>query len=561
MREFDWKPISSVTANKRRVAQFKKTFRLSRIAAEVLCRRGLKTEKEVQKHLYGALKDTYDPYLFPDMLKAVTRVRHARDKKENIMIHGDYDCDGITASAMVRHMMDDIGADPSTLQVWIPNRSMGYGVSKEAITKAIADNVKVLITCDCGSNDHKPLAMARKAGINVIVLDHHSYLKPPKVFAFLNPNEPYYPFSELCGGGMAFKFIQAMAKFEDKVDPAVYLDLAALATIADAVELKDENRIIVKEGLKRMQLTAFPGLRAILKVSSLLYRKITGEAIAFIIAPKINAPGRIDDPNKSLHLLLEMHHDKAEALAHELVRINKRRQEINSTIRDEAISMIEKDYQNDPFIVLQKDTWNKGVIGIVASTIVEIYHKPCCIISNGYGSVRTVPEFPLLKPLEACQEHFSRWGGHPMAAGLKVRKGHVDAFRKKINEVAGKTLPAHPRPYMVYDARIKLRDITQQLMEDLEKLEPFGQANPLPRFSVEDMYVARDRITKDGQHLQLTIRQGKALTSAVGFWMASYGEIFIDPAQKFDVLFSIERSRMGTPQMMIRDVKEVKIDW
>ena len=568
MREFVWKPVSIDTMPRSVVSKISKQFKLSKIASEVLLRRATTSKlfskkgyepAIVKKFLTGSYKDLYDPFLFKDMLKAVDRVLSAKRNKEKIFIHGDYDCDGITGTAILKMALDEIGADSYP---FVPTREMGYGLSVEAVDNANKIGCRVIITCDCGSNEPRAHNRARKYGIDIIVLDHHSFIKEPKVFAFINPEGPYYPFRELCGSGVAFKFIQALDKHV-KVLPERFLGLVAMATIADQVPLIDENRILIKEGFKRLKAPADnPGMRHLLRVCSLWDKKPSSETVGFIIAPKINAAGRIDDPSKALELLLTQDEKRADELARELARINKKRQEINTQIRDQAIEMIEKHYKNNSFIVLSDDNWHKGVIGIVASTIVEIYHKPCAIISKGYGSVRTVPEFSLLEPLEKCADLFEKWGGHPMAAGITIKKKNIEEFRKKINSVASKVLPSDPKPYMVYDARLKMRDINMGLVEEMEKLEPFGNGNQLPCFVVEDVHMARDRITSDGQHLQMSVRKDGNLTSAIGFWMANYKDIFVDPAQKFDMLFFLERNRRGDyEQIVAKDIKEVKLNW
>jgi len=568
IRTFDWKPLYTKALSKTKVAKIKKDFKLSKIAAEVLLKRGLENPQQIKKYLYGKYSDMYNPYLFKDMLKAVQRITEARDHKEKVFIHGDYDADGVISTALVKMMLENMGM--TNVEAFVPSRAMGYGLSNEAVKKAVGKGCTLIITCDCGSNEHGPLRTAKRNGADVIVLDHHSYQKRPKVYAFLNPEEECYPFAELCGAGVVFKLIQAMFQSMDSHEydnthvsffPEEYIDLVAVATVADSVPIVDENRIIVKEGLKKLSKTGNTGMRNLLKASGLVGRKMTTEIVGFIIAPKINAPGRISDPNLSLDLLLALDEKKAEELAKEMVRINRKRMEVNKKIRDEAIEIIEKKHKNDCFIVLADNSWNKGVIGIVASTIVETYHKPAVVISNGYGSVRTVPEFTLLEPLRACEDLLDRWGGHPMAAGLKIKKKNVKAFRERINKIASKTLSPNPSPYMNYDAKLKLRDISMKLVEDLEKLEPFGNCNPTPLFIVEDTHIARNRVTKDGQHLQLTIRKENRMSSAIGFWMSQYKSIFVDPAQKFDILFVLERNRQNYEQMVLRDLKEVELNW
>lgn len=558
MREFDWRPFRADRPKTSLVSKISKAFGIGRVAAEVLVRRGFSTSKTIHKYLHGGCKDLYDPFLFTDMNKAVGRLLLAKDRHESVFIHGDYDCDGVVGAALVKMLCDELEL---AAEAFVPSRALGYGLSREAVQGAIKAHHRLIITVDCGSNEHEALKLAKDAGIDVIVLDHHHFDQRPDVEVLINPNETCYPFSELCGAGVAFKLMQAVAT-QRKFCPEDYLDLVAVATVADAVPLVDENRILVKEGLERIKTSTNLGMHYLIKVSSLLHRKVNTEAVGFILAPKINAAGRIANPKIALDLLLTCDSKEADRLAHELARINKERMAINAQIRDEAIDMIEKYHKDDPFIVLSADGWHKGVIGIVSSTVVEIYHKPCAVIAQEYGSVRTVPEFPLLEPLRDCSDLFVRWGGHPMAAGLTIEKGNIGAFREKINSVARKMgLPSNPMPRMTYDKKLKLREVSMELVEDLEKLEPFGQGNELPCFVVEDMNVARDRVTKDGQHLQLSIRQGNSLSSAVGFWMAHFSEMITDPTQKFDILFFLERSRYNTEQMMVKDLKEVKLDW
>jgi len=557
IKEFRWNKFSDATPTKHALAKTRKSFKLSRIGAEILWRRGV-TPSGMKKYLFGSYKDLYSPYLFKDMMKAATRILQAVRDQEKVMIHGDYDVDGITSTALLKMMFDNIGV--TNVRPFCPTRAMGYGLSKSAVELAIKEKRTLLLTCDCGSNETGPLALARKNGIDVIVLDHHAFKKRPKVLAFINTREHFYPFDGLCGAGVVFKLMQAVNN-EIPTYPEQYLDFVALATIADSAPIMDENRILVKLGLKQMSLTQNTGLRNLLHVCGFLQRKITSEVVGFIIAPKINAPGRMSSPKIALDLFLTLDEKEAETKARKLAAINKKRIEKNHQIRDEAIQMVEELYQDDRFLVLSNDSWSKGIIGIVASTIVEIYHKPCCILSNGYGSVRTVPEFPLLEPLGECSAFFHRWGGHPMAAGVHVKKTKVDAFRKKINQIAEGKIPPKPVPYMIFDTKIRMRDVNMKLVEELERLEPFGLGNPLPYFVMEDVVIARNRITNDQQHLQLSFRKDGYLTSSVGFWMAPHHELILDPAQKFDVLFMLERHRDNYEQVIIKDLKEVPLNW
>jgi len=555
LRAFDWRPIG--TGAIARTTPIQKEFGLGKIASRILLARGLKSSEQIRKYLQGSYSDLYDPFLFADMSKAVDRFLQAQVNDEKVFIHGDYDCDGITSAALIKILSENLGMTRVT--AFVPDRSLGYGLSKETLTRAIAEGHTLIVTCDCGTAERESHAIAKNNGVDIIVLDHHSFEKRPDVYAFINPNEGY-PFKSLCGAGVAFKFIQAIDAFY-KVYPQDYTDLVAIATIADSEPITDENRILVRDGLKRLENTSNLGLFHLVRASGLLGRKLTSDVIGFIVAPKINAAGRIANPNISLELLLTKSNDRAEELAKELVKINKQRMDINNKIRDEAVEQVETKYKNDRFLVLHSDSWHGGVIGIVASTMVEIYNKPCIIISDEYGSARTIPEFSLLQPLKACEDLLVRWGGHPMAAGMKIRTENVDKLRVRINEIVAKTLPVQPKPYMTYDFKLKLKDVNEELVKDLEKLEPFGMGNITPHFVVEDVHIARSRITKDGQHLQLSVRHNKNLTSAVGFWMSGHNDMVKDHAQKFDILFFVERSKLGTAQIIVRDMKEVSINW
>jgi single-stranded-DNA-specific exonuclease len=566
MRNFDWKPLSISTLPQSIISKICKQFKLSKIGSEVLLRRlvssGLMTkgydQSVIKKFLSGSYNDLYNPFLFSDMLKALTRILSAVKNKEKILIHGDYDVDGIMSVSLIKYMFDNM--DYYNVKTLCPTRSLGYGLSKNVIKMAIRIGVNLIIACDCGSNEKEAHSLAKKNKIDVVVLDHHSFKKRPLVHSFINPEAGDYPFQHLCAAGVCFKLVQAMNS-QIKTYPEQYLDLVCLATVADSVILTDENRILVKLGLKQLSKTNNTGLRDLLKVCGFFQKKISTEIIGFVIGPKINAPGRLFSPRPSLDLMLTNNENKANKLAHKLAQINKKRIELNHKIRDEAIKQVEEKYMKDRFLVISDNSWNKGIIGIVASTLVEIYHKPCAIISNGYGSVRTVPEFSLLEPLGKCSDLLDKWGGHPMAAGLKVKKKNINALRIRLNEVSS-ILPIDPVPYMVYDARIKMRDINMRLVEEMEKFEPFGNGNPLPQFITEDVAMARDRVTKDGQHLQMTVRKGKDMRSAIGFWMAGYKELFVDPTQKFDMLFFLERNSKGDyEQIVMKDIKEVKLNW
>lgn len=557
MRNFNWKPFIDKKPFKKKVSSISKQFGLSKIASEVLIRRGFNNPDIIKKYLYGNYNNLYSPWLFKDMMAAVSILQWAKNKHKKIFIHGDYDCDGVSSTALIKNLCDDLGIKSIP---YVPQRNMGYGLSKRAVNYAIEKKTDILITCDCGSNEISAINHARRNGLMIIVLDHHHFDKRPKADAFINPEELYYPFKDLCAAGVAFKLIQAMAEREKNIYPENYLDIVAVATIADAVPLIDENRILVKEGLKRIK-TLNTGIHHLIKASGLLHRKITPEVVGYIIAPKINAAGRIDNPQKALDLLLEIDPQKTDKIAHNLVKINKQRMAINDKIRDEAIDMVEKYFKDDPFLVLSADGWHQGVIGIVASTLTEIYNKPTIIIAKEYGSARTIPEYSLLEPLKECEDLLVKWGGHPMAAGITIKKKNITAFRKKINKIAEKVLPSHSDPVIRYDSKLKLKDIDFNLVKELEKLEPFGQGNILPKFVIEDINIARDRITDDGQHLQLSIKQGNNLTSAIGFWMSPLSELLKDPAQKFDVLFYIGRNKYNTEQIILKDIKEVKLNW
>ena len=472
--------------------------------AVLLVNRGIKTAAEARRFIGADVTGFYDPFLMKDMDAAVTRIKRALDSGEKICIYGDYDVDGVTSVSCLYLYLKSKGADAF---IKIPKRDgEGYGVSKNAIDSLAELGVTLIVTVDTGITAVEEADYARELGIDFVITDHHECRQPiPEACAVVNPHRPDcpYPFRELAGVGVVFKLISAFAwkyshgRYEsrEQCDRAVcgqYADLCAIGTIADVMPLTDENRIIVREGLALLSETGRPGLEALIKASGIgkitvdpQNRKITAGQVGFGLAPRLNAAGRMTDAMEAVSLLLAEEEAQAEILAENLCEINSQRQKIESEIANDAFTMIEQthDFENDRVIVLANDLWHPGIIGIVASRITEKYGLPSILISfadtqddpsdfdNGKGSGRSVRGINLVLALSHCSDLLVKYGGHELAAGLTVKRGDVDAFRRKINEYARMNFDADIfRVNIKYDAEVSAAELTYELARRISLL-------------------------------------------------------------------------------------------
>lgn len=532
------------------------------IIGQLLLNRGIKTPEEAVTFSNASLDDLHDPYLLEDMEKAVSRLRQAISRKEKILIFGDYDVDGISGTALLVRELDLLGCTP---YYYIPNRLIeGYGLNTERIAKAREEGITLIITVDNGVSSHEEIRYAASLGIDVIVSDHH---EPdgqlPAAVAVLNPkrdNSPY-PFRELSGVAVALKFLSALTGKLPR-----NLDFAALGTIADIVPLIDENRILARAGLDMMNRNGdlAPGLSELFRVSGLEGKRINSGNIAFQLAPRLNAAGRLGSGQLGVQLLLTSSQALAQRIARKLDEENRNRQAIENEILTQALEKVEEQFQPDKdfSIVLSDHRWHPGVIGIVASKLVELYHRPVILIAMGEqigkGSARSIRNLHICDALRKCQQHLVGFGGHRYAAGLTVEANRFESCRDAFEEICRTCLVVEDlRPVVRADAVLQLSDISGTLIEQIESLSPYGNANPLPAFaSLGVSLVGSVRVLRE-QHLKFAVRQGRKSLPVIGFKMAEYKEI-VTESPLLDIIYTPQFNTykgVTTVQLSLRDVR------
>lgn len=489
---------------------------------ELLIDRGIDTKEQIEKYLHPKREDLYDPMLMQDMDKAVAVIRDAIGKGEAITVFGDYDVDGVTATAILLTYLRKQGAK---VDFYIPDRhGEGYGLNIAAVEQ-IASHSQLLITVDCGITCAKEVARAKELGMRVIVTDHHQLgTEMPQCEAVLNPLLGHYPFRRLCGAGVAFKLVQAMGGME-AVQPL--WELAALATIADIVPLMDENRVLVYYGLEAMRTTQRPGLIALMESAGVEPQKVTSSDVAFRMAPRINAGGRLALASRGVELLTTRRMDAAREIAEELNQDNTKRRELELDIFQKADEMTrnEIDFMNERAVVICGEGWNPGVIGLAASRLVEKYKWPTVLLSQDgdvcVGSARSIPGVNIHQAMSTCRDLFVRFGGHAQAAGLTIEKKNVPEFRKRLSKaIAAQTEAEVFIPTEEYDLELELSEMTEELVDAFSAMQPTGFGNPAPVFCVRGVHTTEiHTMGKDGAHLRMKLAQGSDMRNAIGFRM------------------------------------------
>lgn len=489
---------------------------------ELLLDREIDTPEKIERYLHPKREDLLDPMLMQDMDKAVNVIRDAIEKHEEITVFGDYDVDGVTATAILLTYLRKQGAQ---VGFYIPDRhGEGYGLNIAAIEQ-IATHSKLLITVDCGITCAAEVARAKELGMRVIVTDHHQ-LGPqiPECEAVLNPLLGHYPFRRLCGAGVAFKLVQAMGGTE-AIEPL--WELAALATIADIVPLMDENRVIVYYGLAAMAATQRPGLIALMESAGVDMQKVSSSDVAFRMAPRINAGGRLALASRGVQLLTTRRMDTAREIAEELNQDNIRRRELEIEIFQRADEMTRQqiDFMNERAIVVCGEGWNPGVIGLAASRLVEKYKWPTILLSRDgdicVGSARSIPGVNIHEAMSTCRDLFIRFGGHAQAAGLTIEAKNVPEFKRRLSEaIREQAAPEAFIPTEEYDLELELSEMTEAFVDAFSAMQPTGFGNPAPVFCVRGVHTTDVRtIGKDGAHLRMRLAQGSDMRSAIGFRM------------------------------------------
>jgi single-stranded-DNA-specific exonuclease len=542
---------------------------VSPVIACILITRGYATPPQAQAFTSATIEQQHDPFLFPDMDKAVRRLKQAVDGKEKIMVYGDYDVDGVTSTTMLTRFFKSLGAEVT----WhIPHRVHdGYGVNENAIRDAAQNGVSLIITADCGITAVHEVGVANGLGVDVIVSDHHepSDALPPAV-AVLNPkrHDTRYPFADLAGVGVAFKLATAyvrevMPQHEAHFQRA-FLDLVMLGTIGDMMPLVGENRLIVREGLKHVAQTKKHGLRALLATNSLLNKPITSYHVGFVLGPRLNAAGRMNTAHYAAQLLLTQNDDEAMRLAQQLNDTNRQRQEEERRTLFEAIALVEKEDAVPPALVFGSSGWHPGVVGLVAGRLVERFHRPTILVAwdgnTGKGSGRSIEAFHLLEALRRCEHHLDGCGGHRLAAGLTMQVDRFPAFRQQFCEVAGDLLSQDDlRPRLKMDCEVTGEDITADLIEQLQQLEPFGIGNPQPLFCLRGATVVdKFCMGSEKQHLKLKVKSAGNVFECV-WWRRADRASSLATGQPIDICFSPEFNDWGGVRNIQLKVKDIKV--
>ena len=504
--------------------------------SSLLYARDIKTDAEVTQYLNPTLADLHDPFLLPGMDKAVALLKDAIAKKETILIYGDYDADGVCAASILLEVFHDLGA---SLAFRIPSRhTEGYGLNKDAV-REIAEKASLLITVDCGVSNVEEVALAKELGLTVIVTDHH---QPPEILpaadVVMNPHLGGYPFPDLCGAGVALKICQALRGMEG-VEKC--LDLAAIATVADVVPLRDENRIIVREGMRRIENTARPGLKALLQ-SAGLQAPLSADDLAFRIGPRVNAAGRIADAKLGVHLLLTPDPAKAANIAAMLEEANRTRQRFERETTREALSQLTPEaLAASHVVIVAGEDWNPGLVGLTAGRLCERFHLPVVALSThegvATGSCRSIPGVNIYRMLCACEDLLERYGGHEQAAGLTIKEENLPLFRERLEKVISEAAPEETfLPSMEYDLTVPFRTWTPDTLKLLDLLEPTGCGNPAPLFLLQGAEVqALRKVGADGSHLKLTILdEDLSLVDCIAF---SQGAVADESPRRLDLLY------------------------
>ena len=583
-----WKLRETLPTEERDAAVLSRDLGISPVLAKLLCRRGYRTTDDARGFFGCTDTVLHKPLLMKDMDKAVARMRRAVENGEKILIYGDYDVDGVTSVSLLYLYLTSLGAD---VRYYIPSRTgEGYGLSAAALDKFAAEGVTCIITVDTGVTANDEVRYATELGIDMVVTDHHECRLPlPEAVAVVNPHRPDcpYPFKELAGVGVAFKFVTAfeselaLARGEREIDGVrkiclEYADLMAIGTVADVMPLVDENRVMVKFGLDKLQHTDRPGLAALIEeanADSTRRKRITASFIGYTLAPRLNAAGRMRDASLAVSLLLAKEPAEARRLAVELCRINLERQQEEGRMAEEAFARIDEEFDLDQtrILVLEADHWRQGVIGIVASRVTERYARPAILITfdgavsgepsafdAGKGSGRSLKGINLVEALSDSADILDKFGGHELAAGLTVKRGRLDELRRRLNEyVATHTDSSAVGVSLDVDMELDLSNATLSLADELLSLEPFGTGNPQPRFLLRDLVVERITELGGGKHLKLTVSSGSRSLFALLF-STSRSEIEFCEGDRIDLLATLDVNEfrdVRSVQLTVQDIK------
>lgn len=543
---------------------------ISPILAGLLIKRGITTESAAKRFFHPQLSDLINPFLMKDMDVAVDRLNDAMGRKERIMVYGDYDVDGCTAVALVYRFLLQFY---SNIEYYIPDRyDEGYGLSKKGIDYAHANNVKLIIILDCGIKAAEEIAYAKSLGIDFIICDHHVPDEDmPQAVAILNPkrSDDTYPFKHLCGCGIGFKFMQAFAKNNgipfSRLMPL--LDLCAVSIAADIVPVTDENRILAYHGLKILNQNPSTGLKAIIDICGLNNREIAMSDIVFKIGPRINASGRIENGRESVDLLVEKEFSHALEKAKHIDCYNEQRKDIDKQMTEEANQIVARleSQRHRSSIVLYDENWKKGVIGIVASRLTEIYFRPTVVLTRdgdlATGSARSVTGFDVYSAIKSCRDILLNFGGHTYAAGLTLKWDDIPEFRKRFQKYVDNHIqPEQTEAMLNIDTVIDFKDITKRLHNDLKKFSPFGPCNPKPIFCTVGVYDygTSKVVGREQEHIKLELVDSKSsnVVNGIAFGQSASAR-YIKSKRSFDIAYTLEDNvfKKNMIQLQIEDIR------
>jgi single-stranded-DNA-specific exonuclease len=545
------------------------SLNISPILARLLVLRDIKTFGQAKQFFRPSIESLYDPFLMDQMESATTRVITALTQNQKICIYGDYDVDGTCATALLYMFLKELDAN---VEFYIPRRlGEGYGISTTAIDIVKEKGTNLMIAVDCGITAITETDYANKLGIDVIICDHHQPKEDiPKAFAVLDPLKPgcSYPFKYLSGAGVAFKLAQGLCERIGKRGlPLKYLDLVALAGAADIVPLIDENRILVNEGLNQVNLNPRPGIEALIEMGRLQTGQLTSGQIVFTLAPRINAVGRLGDAERAVNLLIATNKKEALKLAEVLETENYERRKIDVDTFEAAKELVDSqiDLDEELAIVLHSEHWHPGVIGIVASRLVEKYYRPSVLLTTidgiAKGSARSINGFNIYEALQKCDDLLLHFGGHQAAAGLALEVDKIDKFRIRLNEVLKSSITSEDLSEEIsIDSKIRLSEITPKFLRILEQFSPFGPGNLRPVFLSESVHVANVPRIVGNNHLVASFRQGGTdkVFDSIGFNMGDHFDLIKNNNADLDIVFSVDKTIRDSrifPQLKLKDIK------
>ena len=557
-----WQIYETKPETQEKIKELEEKYQINKLLATILVNRNITEPEKLKIFLHPTRNDFHDPFLMPDMQKAVTRIKHAIENQEKVIIYGDYDADGITSITVLKSFLEEIGLHTD---YYIPNRlNEGYGLNKPAVKSIADEKYDLMITVDCGISAVEEIQYANELGLETIITDHHEVAEQlPDALAIVDAKrkDNQYPCRDLAGVGVVFKLIQALSKELGLPEETnlKYLDIVCVGTISDIVPLRDENRVIAKLGLLLVNQTKNIGLKSLLMSSG--YKNIDSTTISFGVAPRINACGRMGHAEKALKLFLSKNINEVNELTKELNEYNRIRQETEKSIYEEAVQQIESRHLDEnATIVVAGENWHHGVIGIVASKITDLYFKPSILLcyedNIAKGSGRSIPGFDLHDALMKCTDTIDRFGGNSMAIGITVKREMVEPFSQEVEAIAKELHIEEILPVIQIDSKVELSEISKEMVASLKELEPFGEGNKTPIFAIKNLKIDSIRALSEGKHLKMSLRDNNTLVNAIGFNMGHLADEY-RIGDKIDIVGVLEVNTFNGVDSLQINLKDV----